>query len=103
MNFNMYATEDKMKASGAKWASDLYADLLAHPVLLPNLGQGFTNELRAARKVQKTVIERLFEGEGTEMCLRDLSKVSAAFWKGAQGVARQLILDASTPPADEVF
>jgi len=104
-NENNAVPSDSDEARGMKWAFERYTDLVATPGLLPEVGKGYTNQLLAARKVQKCALDRLFVGADNyqTMVSRALTDTSEAFWHGALIEGRRLLALACTPPSDAVF
>lgn len=87
---------------GSAWADDLYRKLLSDPASLPNYGPGFSNALRAARKIQGIAARKLYgQPQAHTVMLADrrynpsLSKSDIPFWKGVLFRANELAVEAS--------
>lgn len=85
---------------GRAWAEGVYQEKLANPASLPNLGPGYSKELRAARAVQSIAQRKLFvqgraPGVRKELPLPPHQK---AFWRGVLERAGELAVAAGGMP-----
>ena len=89
-----HASEDKAK--GRAWAGRVYSEKLANPATLPNLGRGYSNELRAARAVLSIAEKKMFASlsAGRKQAL-PMPSYQRAFWQGVLDRAGELAIAAS--------
>ena len=88
---------------GRAWAQSRFLALLASPASLPNLGYGYSLELRAARAVQTVAHRRLFypTQPGLERRERQLAPLERAYWRGVLSKANELALLEQDAGVDE--
>lgn len=90
------------EASGRAWAERVYREKLADPARLPNLGRGYSNELRAARAVQSIADRKLFVRAARSSVKRDapLSMNDRRFWRAVLERSGELAVEASSGDDD---
>jgi hypothetical protein len=69
---------------GRAWAEGVYQEKLANPASLPNLGPGYSKELRAARAVHSIADRKLYtrSGRGGHPTPNSLRRDEREFWLG---------------------
>lgn len=86
---------------GRDWARRVYAEKLAAPETLPQLGRGYSDALRAARGVAAIAEKKLYAkasaGRKREL---PLPAHTRDFWKGVLTQANELAMAADTPLGD---
>lgn len=87
-----------MSEAGRAWAEKVYREKLAAPATLPNLGPGYSNELRAARAVSSIADRKLYtrSGRGGHPTPNPLSRTDRAFWTAVAVRAGELA--SAAPP-----
>lgn len=90
-----------MSDAGRAWAEKVYREKLAAPATLPNLGPGYSNELRAARAVAAIADRKLFTRSargGHVKTPNALSRNDRAFWMAVAIRAGELAAQAPPMP-----
>lgn len=90
------------EAKGRAWARKVIAEKLASGDL-PNLGSGYSDELRAARAVQSIADRKLYtrSGRSGQKLENSMSRKDRDFWRGALAEAGEYAVRADTLVEDD--
>lgn len=88
------------EAKGRAWALRVYGEKLSDPSSLPDLGEGFSNELRAARAVQGIADRKLHirSARSARRVAASLPPWERAFWQAVMDTANDLCAEAPLAP-----